>query len=30
MTMEGALDQALPQQGGGRGEGPLVVPRSLP
>lgn len=28
--MEGALDWALPQQGGGRGEGPQVVPRSLP
>lgn len=27
--MEGALDWALPQQGGGRGEGPQVVPRSL-
>lgn len=28
--MEGALDWALPQQGGGGSEGPQVVPRSLP
>lgn len=28
--MEGALNWALPQQGVGRGEGPQVVPRSLP